>query len=208
MKKSILVVIGIALSMFVWAAPDITSVTMDFTDTTVIKGQPLKFTYHVTPADAEVASVSFETSNNNFVLGVNNEGVAFISKKGTTTVKVKVVDANTNMTHSSTCAVTAIYRDEGQCGAHLHYTIDYNYTLALYAGDTDTEENNTDDHSMYNYTAASPAPWSVYADKIKLLEMGWVRKKIGNNAFRGLTELSYVQLPDQVSINADSVFYG
>lgn len=207
MKKSILIVIGIIASMLAWAAPDISSVTMDFTDTTVIKGQPLKFTYHVTPADAEVASVSFESSDFD-VMWVNNEGVASISKKGTTTIKVKVVDANTNMTHSSNCAVTVTYRDEGQCGAHLHYTIDYDYTLALYAGDTDTEENNTDDHSMYNYTAASPAPWSVYADKIKLLEMGWVRKKIGNNAFRGLTELSYVQLPDQVSINADSVFYG
>ncbi len=84
----------------------------------------------------------------------------------------------------------------GKCGNNLTWVLDFSAVLTI----SGTGE-------MYNYTEASPSPWSSFNSDIKSVVIGSGVKSIGANAFFNCYELKNISLPEGLTSIGTCAFY-
>ncbi len=213
------------LSASIWAcfivttlcySTDLESIHLSVQDTTIYVGQPLQLSFTTTPGDATYTKVSYASDNLNAVMVNRETGEISAFKEGDATITLTVNDI-AGVIHTDECHVDVIYRDKGQCGDHLYYTLDYNHRLYFWADSVEGYKSNPQTHSyrMYDYgspveamsaTGIGPAPWYPYHDKISEIWL-YNTDTIGDNAFRDITNVGVVRLYEGAALR-DSVFLG
>ena len=103
---------------------------------------------------------------------------------------------------------------QGTCGTVTELGKEYANTWQLTAGGVLAIVGGTNSRkvpiAMPNYSAddSTPAPWSAYAARIKAVRISGYLPNIGENAFRGCSNLTIINLTDKIETIGRSAFYG
>ena len=184
----------------------IETVILSTHDTTVFVGDKIWIHFVVLPDEADPADVIW-TSLNEDVATVQSNLVSII---GEGEAKI-VVSSDFASGAYDTCTIHASYRQTGDCGEDLWYSIDYYYRLAFWCGAVGQEYEPGSLYYMYDYEAdpnnpTRLAPWSNYADQITEIVNLYNVDYIGNYAFNNMTKLNTVFMSEAQL--GDSVFLG
>lgn len=128
--------------------------------------------------------------------------------KGSYTIKVTAINPLGETTSTATFKVTEP-ASSGQCGDNAYWSVNTDSGTLTITGtgemyDYDSYKTNTSGTSEIVHTA----PWYVFADRIKMLEISEGITTVGEYSFSELVKLEYVSFPETLHTISERAFLG
>lgn len=190
-------------------AADLETVTFSTHDTTLIAGQVFDVPFSYTPQDADLDQLEWKSSN--MQIATVEQGRVTTKIEGS----VYIFALNISGEPYDTLHIQVNFRSKGLAGDNLLYSIDYDFRLVFWAGNYGSTRDELgpgytlqmNDFGTLDDLSQPAAPWAVdgFSGMISEIDLYSV-DYIGNNAFRDMTSLRYVDL--YANSLGDSVFLG